>query len=474
MKRKCYFLAIGIASLIMVACGSNNQGVDSRPIDDDAKADLKTSTSTAAFVEATEDSIEESYEEPKLSYDTTIEETVLLDDGTVKITAKSLEFEYNAPVLSIEFSNDGDKTLEFISGSLGYNCNSINDYMTESIYCNVSVDPGKTTVENVRLSPEELMLFGISHIKEIGIAFDIQDKEYNEYAKTGPLNISTSDADIPDSSNNTFLDGVNHGSFENITEYALDFVRVEDPIGYDSIKVLAEGMVTNSEDESTVFVEMENVSDKQLYFSSSDIEVNGLMLSSGRWQTSLVNPGKKLVYLFDISDVADHTGGTFEDLGITNLALLSFEAEVIDLNMNTLLEKRIDIPLSDEDATLENSGTEVYNANSFRILSQKIIADEYDNYHIILQVENNSSGEANFDVKYDSLSLNDEMISSFISYDVTVSPTQKGILNIEISDSALDKTSITDVTDVESAECTIEIKDEHYNDIDSPVITMTY
>ena len=74
----------------------------------------------------------------------------------------------------------------------------------------------------------------------------------------------------------------------------------------------------------------------------------------------------------------------------------------------------------------------------------------------------------------DSLSLNDEMISLFIAHSITVAPNQKGILNVEISDFALDKTSIKDVSDVKSAECTIEIKHDHYNDIDSPVIKITY
>lgn len=474
MKKKNCILALSLVSLMVIGCGNNNQVTTPQTNDDGSVVETQAAELEEASTDTSEETIDDSYEEVKLSYDTTIDETVLFDDGTVTITAKSLEFQYNSPVLNLEFVNNGEKSLNFISGSLGYNCNSVNDYMTESMYCNVSVGPGKTATEVVRLSEDELRLFGISHIKEIGIAFDIQDDDYKEYVKTEPLIITTSDAGTPDASENTFLDGVNHGSFEHVTEYSLDFVKEEDPIGYDGIEVLAEGMVTNNEGKSSVFIEMKNNSDKQLYFSSSDIEVNGLMLSSGRWDTASVNPGKKLVYVIEISNVAEHAGGKFEDFGIDNLALLSFEAEIFDFNMNTLHEKKVDIPLSDTDMVTGNSGTEVYNANGIRILSQKVTADDNDNLHIILQVENNSSSEARFDVKYDSLSINDEMISSFIAYSVTAAPEQKGILNIEISSFALDKTSITDVSDVKSAECTIEIKDDHYKDIDSPVISMTF
>ena len=59
----------------------------------------------------------------------TIDETVLVDENGVKITAKELVYGNYAVELTLIIENNSDKDLSFIANSIGYSCNSINGYM---------------------------------------------------------------------------------------------------------------------------------------------------------------------------------------------------------------------------------------------------------------------------------------------------------------------------------------------------------
>ena len=61
--------------------------------------------------------------------DATLEETVMVDEGGVKITATGLTYTDYSVDLDLTIENNSGKTLSFVSGSLGYSCNSINGYM---------------------------------------------------------------------------------------------------------------------------------------------------------------------------------------------------------------------------------------------------------------------------------------------------------------------------------------------------------
>ena len=61
--------------------------------------------------------------------DATLEETVMVDEGGVKITATGLTYTDYSVDLDLTIENNSGKTLSFVSGSLGYSCNSISGYM---------------------------------------------------------------------------------------------------------------------------------------------------------------------------------------------------------------------------------------------------------------------------------------------------------------------------------------------------------
>ncbi|MCR4902370.1 MAG: hypothetical protein K6A23_05900 [Butyrivibrio sp.] len=483
MRRKEFLSLLSLLSMtvMLMGCGdasATNENTIEEIVVDDAAEELSKEGNDLATEEKSEESSEvvaeeaTDFVEPKLSLSTIIDENVLFDDGTVKITAKSLEFKYNSPVLNLEFENNGDKTLTFISGSLGYSCNSVNGYMDESMYVNVSVDPGKTATESVYINADLLKVLGISNVKEIGIAFDIKDDDFNQYTTTGPLIITTSDADIPDNSEDSFIDCVKNGYFEKIGYATVDYFSEENLMNVEELKILSEGVFTNAEGEISAFIELENSTDQQVEMAVSDIEINGLMLCSGGWTSRTINEGKKCLLTIGITDVADYAGGTLQEMGITEISTIGFAADVNDINNNDLYDENIVIRLSENESSVQSDGTELYNANDIRILTQTVTEDDSD-INILLRVENNSQQEAKFDVEYDSLSINDKM-SDFLAHSTTIAPGKAGILKIEINSWCFEDSGITSLEDIESVECTVEIKDKNYNDIDSAVVKMEF
>ncbi len=337
------FIMCTVFALIFSGCGTETPTTKtaSESTNTDSKEQNETSEDENKELKADG---EKAY---KLSFDTTIDETVLLDDETVKITAKGLRFEYNSPIVTMEFINNSEKDLSFISGSIGYSCNSINDYMSESLYMNVDVPAGETVAEDLYINADELRVFGITHLKEIGIAFSIKDKDYNEYLTTGPLFISTSDADVPDDTDNSFLGCINGKTFEDETGFSKDFIKEEELFASEDMRALSYGLLSSEDGEKIAFIEMENLSDKQLIFTTSDIEVNENMLSEGRWNSTAVNPGKKAVVYLEINSIAKYAEDSVDMDVINNIEKIGFIAGIKDFNMNDLSENKVEIILSD-------------------------------------------------------------------------------------------------------------------------------
>ncbi len=65
----------------------------------------------------------------EFNVDATLAETVLLDEGGVRITANGLSYTAYSVDLELTIENNSGKNLSFVSGSLGDSCNSVNGYM---------------------------------------------------------------------------------------------------------------------------------------------------------------------------------------------------------------------------------------------------------------------------------------------------------------------------------------------------------
>ena len=90
----------------------------------------------------------------------TLDETVMVDEGGVTITATGLTYTAYSADLELTIENNSGKNLSFVSGSLGYSCNSINGYMVEDGYLNCDVANGKKANESISFGYDALMLYG--------------------------------------------------------------------------------------------------------------------------------------------------------------------------------------------------------------------------------------------------------------------------------------------------------------------------
>ena len=89
----------------------------------------------------------------------TIEETVLVDENNVKITATELTYGNYAFELALVIENNSDKDLSFIANSVGYSCNSVNGYMISDGYLNCDVAAGKKANDRIMIDYDTCLLY---------------------------------------------------------------------------------------------------------------------------------------------------------------------------------------------------------------------------------------------------------------------------------------------------------------------------
>ena len=408
----------------------------------------------------------------QLSLDTTINETTLYDDNMVCIKAKDLSFQYNSPVLNIEITNNTDKDLTFLSGTVGYSCNAINGFMVHSGYINLDVNPGQTVLEEVDFNGDELILMGIKEIAEIQIGFEIKDKDYNDYATVEPISIQTSAYSAWDGSRDTYLDALNSGVYQEQYQGKILWESQQISLNSDDVELLSTVLMKNQNDETSLFLELENCSDQTVYVGASDIDVNGLILSSGLWDRETIIKGAKCIMSIGITSVAEHGCGSLDALGITEISSIGFLCDIVDGNSNYLMKDELRINISDTEQSFELSGEKVYDENNIAITSKAILEDDTFYYEVILLVNNTSDTKINVDVDYDTSSVNGVAID-FISYSISLNPNKAGALNIKISKSDLEENGIASLADINNIKFALDIKDyDSYQDIDVAEVTI--
>lgn len=175
----------------LAACSSADapgSGAGSQPA---ATRDAASSTPDGNAAEQPEATLE------PFNRNAALDETVLVDEGGIKITATGLTYTDYSAYLALTIENNSGKDLSFVSGSLGYSCNSINGYMIDDGYLNCDVSNGKKANEVVEFVYDALMPYGINEIADLEIGFTITDDDYNS-TYTGPRALRTSAADAHD------------------------------------------------------------------------------------------------------------------------------------------------------------------------------------------------------------------------------------------------------------------------------------
>lgn len=403
-----------------------------------------------------------------------IEETVLVDENDVKITATGIKYTAYAVKLDLTIENNSSQNLSFYAGTLGYSCNSVNGYMVDDGYLNTSVGPGKKSNETVSFDANELTLLGLTDIADIELGFSITDDNFKDYLKTGPWQLKTSLVDSYNYTADTYRQAITDSDVAKQVGFTVAHHSEDVPFDQKDIRVVSQTLVTNSSGEQALLVEVENTSDDTVYVSVGDVALNGLGVQSGTWSTDWVGAGKRRVVSMNLSSMLDESYRKV--FGLSEIGAVSYSFEVKDIDWDTLvIPQTFTFSVPGNAVSYDASGDELYQGEGIRIISKGLAPDSFelsDDIHVLLLVENGSSEELSFDIDSNSISVNGYM-TSFLCYSRQIDAGGSAVLDVELTGYSLADNGISGLEDITEVELTIEVKNGSYKTVAKPVVAFS-
>ena len=460
MKKLLTLLFALLITISMVACGNSSEGI--------------SNTENATNIEETQsDNNNSNAKLSEFKKTAQISETLLVDENNIKITATSLSYNNYSADIELLIENNSDKDLSFISGSLGYCCNSINGYMISDGYLNCDIAAGKKANDSISFSYDTMMFLGITEIADIEIGFDISDDEYN-HIYTGPRQLKTVIADSFDYNTNYYQTSIVSDASKNTFDYTLNFFVTDKLYEQNGVTVLSEGLMVNSDGNTALLLEVMNTSSDMLNITTGDISINGMVCYSTNWSTNTINPGKRSVIDIDLSSIFRED--YWDSFGIKDINNVGLALSIKDMNSNVIVDSaQILVKTSDKDFEIDNSGTEVYNANGVRIVSKNVFNSDSEyskDIDVIFLVENSSGKTISISDVYDSVSVNGFM-TDYIMYSVELDDGESAVIKVALAESSLEENKITSSSDITDFEIELEIESNRDN-IDEPKIIVNY
>lgn len=469
MRKIISLLLVLLLVFSLVACGNINES---------NSTDTPTSTPTADSEPSgnetpTDDESHIDFEPREFKKTATIEETVLVDESGVKITAKELTYSNYAAELTLVIENNSDKDLSFIANSTGYSCNSINGYMVPEGYLNCDVAAGKKASDTISIGYDTLMLYGIYEIADIEIGFDISDDDYN-HTYTGPRTIQTTAVDSYNYETPYYRENIASKESQAEYDYSVPYFSADAVYEESGLVIASQAVMENKDGESILLLEVVNTTDEIVGVSTTNIDINGLRVCDSTWSYDSINPGKTAIVDIDLSSVLEPE--YWEIYGIAEVGNVALKISFKDGDSNEVANPaHISIDIPGAEPTFSMEGTEIYNDNGIRIVSKGVFADpsEYsDDLHILLVAENTSGKTLALHDVYDSLSINDYM-ATYSFYTTTMEDGSCVMIDILLWGYGLDDINISEPSEVKTVEFSLSIKDQNYKEVDEMTVALT-
>lgn len=411
--------------------------------------------------------------EPVMSTAGTIQETVLLDQDGVKITATALTYTSYSAELSLLLENDSGQDLSFRANTMACACNSVNGYMVDDGYLNADVPSGKKAKETLSFSFSELFLLGITEIASLEVGFDIQDSGNDTFLRTEPLPLETSLAAGYDYGAPTYRESINGGVLSTLYDFTVDHFSEEVLFDQCGVRVVSQAVITNMDGEHGLFLEVENASQAPVSVAVQDFYLNGLLVEEGVWTRDRLSPGKRRVIPILYSNMLE--GPIWDILGLKELGSLAFSVELEDVEGNVLsAPEELTVTMPGGPAAFDGSGAVVYEGEGVRILFKDLVPDESSysgDIHVLLLAENSGEAPVYVQVSSSSVSVNGFMTSAW-GCSTTAAPGRWALLDLTLIDSSLETNGITGIKDVESVEASLELSDGRYHTLAESVMTI--
>ena len=289
MKRKIVKIMVVIVAVgaLLVGCGSTETTIDKEIVEKVEESD-----------EVTEEEAEEVAEESVLET-VTIEETVLLDESGIKITAIGLEDGWFGTDLKLLIENNGDKNVTVQARN-----SSVNGFMVDTMMSE-DVVAGKKANTTLTFSTGGLKEANIATVANMEFVFHIFETDsWDTYLDSAMIVLETSAAD---------------GYEQTVDDSGTVFYDT------DGIKIVGKGLST---DDSIfgpgLIVYIENNTEKNITVQVRDTSVNGFMVDPSMSQD--VVSGKKAIsaVTFFSSDL--------EENGIEDITEIETSFHIFDMD----------------------------------------------------------------------------------------------------------------------------------------------
>ena len=469
MRKIISLLLVLLLVFSLVACGNTNESNSTNTPTSTPTADSEPSGNETP----TDDESHIDFEPREFKKTATIEETVLVDESGVKITAKELTYSNYAAELTLVIENNSDKDLSFIANSVGYSCNSINGYMVPEGYLNCDVAAGQKANDTISIGYDTLMLYGIYEIADIEIGFDISDDDYN-HTYTGPRTIQTTAVDSYNYETPYYRENIGSKESQAEYDYSVPYFSADAVYEESGLVIASQAVMENKDGESILLLEVVNTTDEIVGVSTTNIDINGLRVCDSTWSYDSINPGKTAIVDINLSSVLEPE--YWEIYGIAEVGNVALKISFKDGDSNEVANPaHISINIPGAESTFSMEGTEIYNDNGIRIVSKGVFADpsEYsDDLHILLVAENTSGKTLALHDVYDSLSINDYMATySFCT--TTMEDGSYVMIDILLWGYGLGDINISEPSEVKTVEFSLSIKDQNYKEVDELTVALT-
>ncbi len=254
-----------------------------------------------------------------------IEETVLYDQNDIRITATGLTYANYEVELELLLENNSDRDLGFIAESLGYSCNAVNGFMIEDGYLNCDVPAGGAEEDSIGFDYTGLLIQGINEIADIQVGFDISDDDYN-HIYTGPLQVKTPAAESYDYENTNYRKVINSKAMKYTYEYEMASFEEEEVYSSGGINIISEAYMINRDGDRSLMLEVKNDTESQVYFTTSNITVNGTEIYDSRWSFDTINAGCRALVDIRLDNILDEE--EWETYGIEEIETIGFTVTV--------------------------------------------------------------------------------------------------------------------------------------------------
>ncbi len=471
MKRLSTIALAFALTLSLSACGtSSDVPSQSSNTESQSTEQITSATNSEATATTTEKPAETLGE---FSQTGMIDETVMVDEGGVKITATGLKYTNYSVEVELNIENNSDKDLSFMSGTAGYSCNSVNGYMTNDGYLNCEVAAGKKANDTISFSYDGLMVYGINEISDIEIGFYTSDDDYN-YTYFAPQQIKTSAYELYDYSKDYYQEAITSDATMNTYDYDITYFSAESLYNENGVKLLSSCIMVNRDGETTLLIELENTTDSMINVSTSDIAINGLTVNSSTWSSDTINAGKRCIVDIELSSALKSE--YWDIYGIKEIGTVSLSLKQKNSDGDDITEEiPIEIKIPDNKAEFDKAGKEIYNSNGLKIVSKAIIEDssEYSaDMYVLLLAENIGESTLSIDDIYDSLSVNGYM-TDYSCYSQELKSGESAVIEIKLWESSLEENKITAVSNIKEVEIGFEIKSGR-DTLDEPTITILF